>query len=127
VIAESDRPVLVEALGAVSVGLLGEREGEGGVERSHSDFSGEERSVSGRCAMLKWALSAPRSSVVLVSEEVGLAPHPLTSLGREFVDIHGCINQVVADLCDDVYLVVAGRVLPLSRGSQAVSVDGLFR
>jgi len=52
---------------------------------------------------------------VVVSEEVGFSVHPPTEIGRQFVDALGELNQAVADVADNVLLVVAGRVLPLRR------------
>ncbi|WP_306209454.1 bifunctional adenosylcobinamide kinase/adenosylcobinamide-phosphate guanylyltransferase [Actinoplanes sp. RD1] len=47
--------------------------------------------------------------VVLVSPEVGLSLVPQTPLGRAFADAVGTANQALADACDRVVLVVAGR------------------
>jgi len=52
---------------------------------------------------------------VLVSEEVGLGVHPPTELGVRFRDAVGEVNAAVADVADDVRLVVAGRGLRLDR------------
>jgi adenosyl cobinamide kinase/adenosyl cobinamide phosphate guanylyltransferase len=54
-------------------------------------------------------------TTVLVSEEVGLGVHPPTDVGVRFADALGQLNRDVADLADEVLLVVAGRVLPLAR------------
>lgn len=56
-----------------------------------------------------------RGDTVVVSEEVGLGVHPATGAGRRFRDALGSLNQAVADVADEVLLVVAGRVLPLGR------------
>jgi adenosylcobinamide kinase / adenosylcobinamide-phosphate guanylyltransferase len=61
------------------------------------------------------ALRARRDDTFVVSEEVGLAVHPETTIGREFRDQLGSLNQAVARECDDVLLVVAGRALSLPR------------
>ena len=45
---------------------------------------------------------------VMVSSEVGLSPVLTNRLGRQFQDLLGTINQRVAALADEVYLVVAG-------------------
>ena len=66
-------------------------------------------------AELVEALRRRHGDTVIVSEEVGLAVHPLTDVGRRFVDDLGRVNQAVAELADDVWLVVAGRVLRLDR------------
>ena len=49
----------------------------------------------------------------MVSDEVGLGVHPETEVGRRFRDTLGSVNQSVAQVADDVLLVVAGRVLRL--------------
>jgi adenosyl cobinamide kinase/adenosyl cobinamide phosphate guanylyltransferase len=60
------------------------------------------------------ALVARGGDTVLVSDEVGLGVHPSTDAGRQFRDALGALNQAVAAVADQVLLVVAGRVLPLS-------------
>ncbi len=59
------------------------------------------------------ALQARSGSTVLVSEEVGLAVHPATAVGRAFVDAVGQLNQTMAAVAERVLLVVAGRTLEL--------------
>lgn len=61
------------------------------------------------------ALSSGGAEVVVVSDEVGLGVHAPTEIGRRFTDALGEINQAVAAAADRVWLVVAGRVLPLGR------------
>lgn len=60
------------------------------------------------------ALPAASADVVLVSNETGLGVVPASASGRLFRDGLGRLNRVVADACDQVALVVAGRVLDLS-------------
>jgi adenosyl cobinamide kinase/adenosyl cobinamide phosphate guanylyltransferase len=48
---------------------------------------------------------------VVVSEEVGMAVHPESAVGRRFVDVIGSLNHAVSAVSDRVALVVAGRVL----------------
>ncbi len=61
------------------------------------------------------ALTGRDGDTIVVSEEVGLGVHPSSELGRRFRDVLGEVNAAVADVADDVVLVVAGRVLPLER------------
>ena len=61
------------------------------------------------------ALAHRDGSTVVVSEEVGLGVHPSTDVGRAFRDALGTVNRAVADVADEVLLVIAGRVLPLAR------------
>ena len=60
-------------------------------------------------------LRARMGPLVLVSDEVGLGVHPSTAAGLRFRDTLGELNVAVAEIADDVLLVVAGRVLPLER------------
>jgi adenosyl cobinamide kinase/adenosyl cobinamide phosphate guanylyltransferase len=55
-------------------------------------------------------------TTILVSDEVGMGVHPSTDVGRRFRDALGDVNARLAEVADDVLLVVAGRVLPLERG-----------
>ena len=59
------------------------------------------------------SLAAHEGDVVVVSEEVGLGVHPSTEVGGRFRDALGAVNQAVAAVAGDVYLVVAGRALRL--------------
>jgi adenosyl cobinamide kinase/adenosyl cobinamide phosphate guanylyltransferase len=61
------------------------------------------------------SLCARTGDTVVVSDEVGLGVHPSTEAGRRFRDALGLVNQAVAARADDVWLVVAGRVLRLER------------
>lgn len=65
-------------------------------------------------AALLDALRARDGDTVVVSEEVGLAPHAPTELGRRFTDELGVLNQRVAAVADRALLVVAGRALELA-------------
>jgi adenosylcobinamide kinase/adenosylcobinamide-phosphate guanylyltransferase len=66
-------------------------------------------------AALCAALQARQGDAVVVSEEVGLGVHPSSELGRRFRDALGLVNVAVADVADEVLLVVAGRLVPLGR------------
>ena len=59
------------------------------------------------------ALADHAGDAVVVSEEVGLGVHPATDAGRRFRDVLGDLNHRVADVADDVLLVIAGRALRL--------------
>ena len=50
---------------------------------------------------------------VVVSNEVGMGVHPETTLGRDYRDELGRLNQSVAALADRSLLLVAGRALRL--------------
>ena len=48
------------------------------------------------------------SVLYIVSNEVGMGIVPENDLAREFRDLAGNLNQRVAEISDEVYLVVAG-------------------
>ncbi|MCC6627296.1 MAG: bifunctional adenosylcobinamide kinase/adenosylcobinamide-phosphate guanylyltransferase [Chloroflexi bacterium] len=64
--------------------------------------------------LLAWRAAAG-ADLIVVSNEVGLAPVPLTPLGRVFADLLGRANQRLAAAADAAYLVVAGVPLDLFR------------
>lgn len=59
------------------------------------------------------AAAARHEDLVVVTNEVGAGVVPEHRSGRVFRDQLGVVNQRVAAVCDEVHLVVAGRVLVL--------------
>lgn len=59
------------------------------------------------------ALERREAPSVVVSEEVGLAIHAPSEMGRRYVDALGLLNQQIAAVADRVLLVVAGRSIEL--------------
>jgi adenosyl cobinamide kinase/adenosyl cobinamide phosphate guanylyltransferase len=94
VLAAVDGPAIVDSLGTWVAAHADLR----------PDAAGLCRSLGGRPA-----------DTIVVSEEVGLGVHAPTEAGRRFADALGELNRAVAEIADDVLLVVAGRVLPLAR------------
>jgi adenosylcobinamide kinase/adenosylcobinamide-phosphate guanylyltransferase len=95
-------PVLVDDLATWVTGLL--------------DDAGWERdapSVAAARAALVDAVADYAGTLVLVSAEVGLGVVPSTSAGRRFRDELGALNQSLAVVCDEVWLLVAGLPLRL--------------
>ncbi|MDH2416513.1 bifunctional adenosylcobinamide kinase/adenosylcobinamide-phosphate guanylyltransferase [Nocardioides sp. CER19] len=107
VLAGVSEPVLVDCLGTWLTGVIDERE----LWEERSDEVA--RVVDGLLDELVTALAATGSDVVLVTNEVGLGVVPAHRSGRLFRDLLGTVNQRVAGVCDEVHLVVAGRVLRL--------------
>ena len=64
--------------------------------------------VGERVAELVAAVRAAPGRVLLVSAEVGLGVVPLTRSGRMFRDELGSLNSALAEVCDEVLLMVAG-------------------
>ncbi len=63
---------------------------------------------------LELFLARPRHAV-LVSTETGLGVIPPTEMGRQFADLQGSVNQMLARRAERVDLVVAGIPLSLKR------------
>jgi adenosylcobinamide kinase/adenosylcobinamide-phosphate guanylyltransferase len=96
-------PVLVDDLATWVTGLLDDA---GWARDAPSVTEGRERLVA--------AVARCEGHLVLVSAEVGLGVVPSTSAGRRFRDELGALNQALAAVCDEVWLLVAG--LPLRLG-----------
>lgn len=103
---EHTGPLLVDCLGTWLAGLL--------------DASGlwDAPSEDATAAVLQLldetvAALTDHDDVVIVTNEVGLGVVPEHRSGRLFRDLLGTVNQRFAAACDEVHLVVAGRVLVL--------------
>lgn len=62
--------------------------------------------------MLLNALAQSKADIIMVSNEVGSGIVPMGELSRQFVDESGWLHQELAQLCENVSLIIAG--LPLS-------------
>ncbi|TWP48893.1 bifunctional adenosylcobinamide kinase/adenosylcobinamide-phosphate guanylyltransferase [Lentzea tibetensis] len=99
-----DPSILVDDLSTWLVGALD----DAGAWEGHG-FELVEREVD---ALLS-AVTACRTRLVLVSAEVGLGVVPSTHSGRLFRDHLGSLNARLAEVCDEVLLLVAGIPLRL--------------
>ena len=107
VLTAASGAVLVDCLGTWLTGVIDDR----GLWEAPSDEVTDV--VGGLTDELARALAAAPADVVLVTNEVGLGVVPAHRSGRLFRDLLGTVNQRVAGACDEVHLVVAGRVLRL--------------
>lgn len=96
-----DTPTLVDDLGGWLTGALDRND------------AWDDGSVAAPIEAMLDAVGAFGSTLVLVSPEVGLTVVPATPSGRRFADELGTLNQRVAELCDQVVLVVAGHAVPI--------------
>lgn len=103
----SDGPVLVDCLGTWLTRLVD----DAGLWEAPSDEV--TAYVERRTAEAVATLADRADAVVLVTNEVGLGVVPERRSGRLFRDLLGTVNQRVGAACDEVHLVVAGRVLKL--------------
>lgn len=99
-------PLLVDDLGAWLTGALDDAGAwDGG--------AGELAGVGAAAAALVEAVERCPGRLVLVSAEVGLGVVPATRAGRLFRDELGTLNARLAQVCDEVTLLVAGLPLRL--------------
>ncbi|MTJ62221.1 nicotinate-nucleotide--dimethylbenzimidazole phosphoribosyltransferase [Nocardia seriolae] len=63
--------------------------------------------------------------LIIVSPEVGLGVIPATASGRLFRDEIGTLNQRLAEVCDEVFLVVAGQALQVKPDRAIASAAAL--
>ena len=101
-----DEPTLVDCLGTWVTAVVDEL--EGWTAEPEAWRPGLERRVDDLVAAVEKA-----TDLVLVTNEVGLGVVPSHASGRLFRDLLGTVNQRVGAVCDEVHLVVAGRVLKL--------------
>ncbi len=67
------------------------------------------------------AVTAYPHRLVVVTPETGLGVVPPTPVGRLFRDELGTLNQRLAAICDEVYLVVAGQALQIKPDRAALT------
>jgi adenosylcobinamide kinase/adenosylcobinamide-phosphate guanylyltransferase len=106
-VSNAEGPVLVDCLGTWLTGVLDQR---GLWNAAMAEVSVV---VDRLLDELVQALLERTVDVVLVTNEVGLGVVPAHRSGMLFRDLLGTVNQRVAACCDEVHLVVAGRVLRL--------------
>ncbi|WP_285647221.1 bifunctional adenosylcobinamide kinase/adenosylcobinamide-phosphate guanylyltransferase [Lentzea sp. NBRC 102530] len=99
-----DPPILVDDVSTWLVGVLddaGAWEGDGA------------EAIARHADALVRSVATCRTRLVLVTAEVGLGVIPSTRSGRLFRDHLGALNARVAEVCDEVTLLVAGIPLKL--------------
>jgi len=82
-----------------------------GDEMSVPEMAATEERVHATVERLLLAFRRSRSTIIVVSNEVGMGLVPPYPLGRLYRDVLGRVNAQVAAEADTVYLMVAG--LPL--------------
>lgn len=107
VLRATDCPVLVDCLGTWLTAVIDD---EGAWEWENDAVLDL---VLARVDEVVTALGACAHDVVIVTNEVGLGVVPEHRSGRLFRDLLGTVNQRVAAACDEVHLVIAGRVLKI--------------
>lgn len=71
------------------------------------------RTVLAELRVFMDAVTRSGHTVMVIAGQPGLGVHAGSAGARAYVDLHGLALQALSERADDVYLVVAGRVLPL--------------
>ncbi|MFD0000263.1 nicotinate-nucleotide--dimethylbenzimidazole phosphoribosyltransferase [Nocardia sp. NPDC127526] len=71
------------------------------------------------------AVAGYQHRLVIVSPETGLGVIPATQSGRLFRDELGTLNQRLAQVCDEVYLIVAGQAIQVKPDHATASAAAL--
>jgi adenosylcobinamide kinase/adenosylcobinamide-phosphate guanylyltransferase len=103
---DADPTLLVDDLATWLTGMLDEVRGWDGRKSAL-------RLAESYLDKLVAAVATTKARLVLVSAEVGLGVVPATPSGRLFRDLLGTLNARLADVCDEVLLLVAGIPLAL--------------
>lgn len=104
-------PVLVDCLGTWLTGVIDAA--QAWEASSEEAYDLVRRELDGVTASLRERADSGQGPTVVVTNEVGWGVVPVHRSGRLFRDLLGVTNQAVAEVCDEVHLVVAGRVLVL--------------
>lgn len=65
-------------------------------------------------ALQEWnRFSAQDGALLVVSNELGMGLHPIEKGSRDFVDIHGKLNQYIAAMAQEAFFMVSGLPLKL--------------
>jgi adenosylcobinamide kinase/adenosylcobinamide-phosphate guanylyltransferase len=113
-----DHPVDVVLLESLD-GWLGNLFANGTRDGGDDAAAFDAEALVARCVEELAELTERAGQLIVVSSEIGLAPVPLTPLGRAFADALGLLNQRIAAISDEVHLVVAGLSLRLDTGGAA--------
>src|SRR5579859_1096208 len=92
------------------------------VSWQHRESPSQELELAARSEIQRIAATARHCHVILVSNELGSGTVPEPAVTRAFRDIHGLLNQAVAEAADEVILTVAG--LPLYLKTAARKEEG---
>lgn len=83
--------------------------------KAPSDREERRQAVLGSIEKLLASAKQGNCDVIFVSNEVGLGIVPDNALAREYRDVAGLVNQMVAANADEVYLVVSGLAVELKK------------
>lgn len=106
--------VIVDCLTLLVNNLLGQSTDPASGE---IDDAAAEAAVYREMEALGSCIRGSRASFIIVSNEVGLGIVPANAISRVYRDLLGKANQAVAEIVDEVYLLVAGQPLRIKPGT----------
>lgn len=101
------RVVLLDCITVLISNLLLQGENVG-IEEKEFEPAGKEPEVMQEIKAIIAAARKKNLDLILVSNEVGQGLIPMYKLGRQYRDIAGRVNQLLAEAADEVYLCIAG-------------------
>ncbi len=54
------------------------------------------------------ALASVDGTFIIISNEIGMGVHAETEIGRKFTDLQGWVNQYIAEMAEQVVLMISG-------------------
>jgi adenosylcobinamide kinase/adenosylcobinamide-phosphate guanylyltransferase len=75
-----------------------------------------EAAVERQIVSLAEAVKVSDANIILVSNELGWGLVPENELARRFRDLAGSANQRIAEVCEEVFLLVSGIPVPIKGG-----------
>jgi len=88
--------------------------------RDIDDFDANYEIVTGKLKELIAAILGSDATVVIVTNEVGSGIVPNNRLAREYRDLAGLANQLLAQAADRVFLVVSGIPVDIKRLAEEI-------
>ncbi|MEE1312467.1 MAG: bifunctional adenosylcobinamide kinase/adenosylcobinamide-phosphate guanylyltransferase [Lachnospiraceae bacterium] len=82
-------------------------------ELSKADIAYIEEEIMKEVQSLIHGIKKTKKNLVIVTNEVGMSVVSAYRMGRIFSDITGKVNQILASICDEVYLSVSGIPLQI--------------
>jgi adenosylcobinamide kinase / adenosylcobinamide-phosphate guanylyltransferase len=96
---------------------------EAGGNLDQPDEAGATQAVDNEIEALIKAIQNSLADWIIVSNEVGMGLVPPYPIGRIYRDLLGWANRKMADLSDEILLLVAGRVIPLHELGESFTKD----
>ncbi|MCR5177249.1 MAG: bifunctional adenosylcobinamide kinase/adenosylcobinamide-phosphate guanylyltransferase [Anaerovibrio sp.] len=84
------------------------------------DFDANYRLVTDNIQQLIKAITASDATVVIVTNEVGSGIVPNSRLAREYRDLSGLTNQMLAQAAEKVYMVISGIPVDIKKISENI-------